>query len=124
MRSSNFANTILGEAVNQAVVSVAEQLQTNAGRLPARVVKIEGLVADATGGVLVLNIGSKAGVKVGNRLAVVRSGREIRDPASGKVIRRIEQSLGEVVITEVDEQSAVGNYSGSSPAKVGDRVHN
>jgi hypothetical protein len=106
------------------VDSVAKQLQENANRLPARVVKIDGLVADATGGVLILNVGSKAGVKVGDKLAVVRTGREVRDPATGKVIRRIEESLGEVVITEVDEQSSVGKYSGASPAKVGDRVHN
>jgi len=124
MRSSNFANTILGEAVGQAVTAVAADLQSNTGKLPARVVKIDGLVADATGGVLILNVGGKAGLKVGDKLSVVRAGREIRDPASGKVIRRIEQSLGEVVITEVDEQSAVGNYSGATPAKVGDRVHN
>ncbi len=124
MKSSNFANTILGEAVGQAVDSLASQLQSNSSKLPARVVKVEGLVADATGGELVLNVGSKAGVKVGDRLMVVRTGREIRDPASGKVIRRVEESLGEVEITEVDELSSVGKYKGSTPAKVGDRVHN
>lgn len=124
MRSSNFAATILGEAVGQAVSSVAEQLQAKATQLPARAVKIEGLVADATGGELVLNVGSKAGVKVGDRLKVVRIGREIRDPETGKVIRRTEETLGEVEITEVDELSSVGRYSGKTPAKVGDRVHN
>jgi curli biogenesis system outer membrane secretion channel CsgG len=124
MRSSNFANTIIGEAVNEAVTSVATQLQSNANRLSAKVVKIEGLVADATGGALILNVGSRAGVKVGDKLAVVRTGREIRDPASGKVIRRIEESLGEVVITEVDEQSAMGKFNGTATVKVGDRVHN
>jgi|WetSurMetagenome_2_1015567.scaffolds.fasta_scaffold61233_2 curli biogenesis system outer membrane secretion channel CsgG len=124
MRSSNFANTILGEAVSQAVTSVTTQLQTDSGKLPARVVKIDGLVADATGNVLILNVGSRGGLKVGDKLAVVRSGREVRDPATGKVIRRIEQSLGDVVITEVDDQSSVGNFTGATPAKVGDRVHN
>jgi curli biogenesis system outer membrane secretion channel CsgG len=124
MRSSNFANTILGEAVSQAVDSVASQLQANSAKLPARVVKIEGLVADATSAELILNVGSKAGIKVGDRLTVARTGREVRDPASGKVIRRVEQSLGEVVITEVDEQSSVGKYNGTTPVKVGDRVHN
>ena len=124
MKSSNFAATILGEAVRAAVDSVADQLQAKAGQLPARAVKIEGLVADASGGELVLNVGSKAGVKVGDRLKVVRIGREIRDPESGKVIRRVEESLGEVEITEVDELSAVGKYNGKTPAKVGDRVHN
>jgi curli biogenesis system outer membrane secretion channel CsgG len=124
MKSSNFGNTILGEAVGQAVASVASQLQQNSGRVTARAVKIDGLVADATGGVLVLNVGSKAGIKVGDHLAVVRTGREIRDPGTGKVIRRVEDALGEVVITEVDEQSAVGKFNGSVPVKVGDRVHN
>jgi curli biogenesis system outer membrane secretion channel CsgG len=124
MKSSNFANTILGEAVGQAVSSVASQLQDKSGQLPARVVIIDGLVADASGGELVLNVGSKAGVKVGDRLKVVRTGREIRDPASGKVIRRTEEALGDVVITEVDESSAVGKYSGTAPVKVGDRVRN
>ena len=103
---------------------MASQLQTNSAKLPARVLKIDGLVADATGGELILNVGSKAGIKVGDRLSVARTGREVRDPASGKVIRRVEQSLGEVVITEVDEQSSVGKYNGTTPAKVGDRVHN
>ena len=90
MKSSNFANTILGEAVAQAVDSVATQLQSNSAKLPARVVKIEGLVADANGNELILNVGSKAGVKVGDHLQVARTGREVRDPASGKVIRRVE----------------------------------
>jgi curli biogenesis system outer membrane secretion channel CsgG len=124
MRSSNFANTILGEAVSQAVGSVTSQLQTDSSKVTARVVKIDGLVADATGNELILNVGGKAGIKVGDHLQVVRTGREVRDPVSGKVIRRVEQSLGEVVITEVDEQSSVGKYNGATPAKVGDRVHN
>ncbi len=124
MKSSNFANTILGEAIGQAVDSVAAQLQENAGKVPASVVKVDGLVADVNGDTLVLNVGSKAGVKVGDKLSVVRTGREIRDPSTGKVIRRIEEALGEVVITEVDEQSSVGKYTGTAPAKVGDRVHN
>ena len=124
MRSSNFANTILGEAVGEAVDSLASQLQTNSGKVTTHEVKIEGLVADATGGELILNVGSKAGVKVGDRLKVVRTGREIRDPASGKVIRRVEEPLGEVVITEVDELSAVGKYNGTAPVKVGDRIRN
>ncbi len=124
MKSSNFANTILGEAIEQAVGSVSTQLQENASKVPTSVVKIDGLVADVNGNTLVLNVGSKAGVKVGDKLSVVRAGREIRDPSSGKVIRRIEEALGEIVITEVDELSSIGKYTGTAPAKVGDRVHN
>ncbi len=122
MTSHNFGATILGEAVGQAVQSLSVQLEQSAQKLPTRTVAIEGLVADATGGMLVLNIGSKAGVKVGDRLQVRRKIRDIRDPASGKILRSIEDNVGEVVITEVDERSAVGKFSGAAAAKVGDVV--
>ena len=124
MTSSNFADTILGEAVNKAVEQMAGELQQSASSLPTKVVNIDAVVADATGGTLIINAGSKAGVKVGDRLKVRRSIREVKDPDTGKVIRRVEDTLGEVVITEVDEGSAVGTYSGATPAKVGDKVRN
>ena len=49
-------------------------------------------------------------------------GREIRDPATQKVIRRIEDSLGTVKITEVEEGSSVGKFTGAGTVKVGDTV--
>lgn len=122
MGSSNFANTILGEAVNQAVANVAQQLDSKATVLPNRKVELDGLVADVSGSQLILNIGSRAGLKVGDRLEVRRKQREITDPATGKVLRRIEDKVGEVVITEVDEQSSVGRYAGSGTVKIGDAV--
>jgi curli biogenesis system outer membrane secretion channel CsgG len=124
MGSSNFAATILGEATTKAVATVATGLQADAQKLPTKVVKLEGLVADVSGDTLIINIGSKAGVKVGDKLTVRRPGREIRDPASGKVLKRIEETLGEVTITEVDESSCVGKYSGANPPKVGDTARN
>ena len=122
MSSKNFADTILGEAVGQAVNSMAAQLDQQASRLPEHTVVIDGLIADATGNNIVINVGSRAGLKVGDRLKVTRVGREIKDPATGRVIRRAEQPVGELVITDVDEQSAGGTFTGSAPAKVGDRV--
>ena len=122
MSSSNFADTILGEAVAQAVTQVAGHLEQSAGQLPTHVVALSGLVADVSGKTLVINIGSQAGVKVGDRLAVKRTGRQITDPATGKVIRRVEESLGEILVTEVDDTSAVGTYTGPGVPKVGDAV--
>ena len=124
--SSNFGATILGEAVTQAVRGVSGQLDQQSAKLTmtTRTVEIDGLVADATGGTLILNVGTKAGVKVGDRLKVSRAVREVRDPATGKVIRRVEDKLGEVVISEADESSSVGTYTGATPAKVGDRGAN
>jgi curli biogenesis system outer membrane secretion channel CsgG len=123
MHGSNFANSILGEAVNGAVNSVAQQLEAKAGSMPTKTVTIDGLVADAASdGTLVINVGSSAGVKVGDKLAVKRVGRKITDPATGKVIRQVEDAIGEMTVTEVDAGSAVGKFSGSGTAKVGDVV--
>src|SRR5579872_2243099 len=90
MRSSNFGATILGEATNSAVSDLAGKLENNAGSLPEHVVHIEGVVADASGDTLILNVGSKAGVKVGDHLKVSRAVRQVRDPQTGKVIRNVE----------------------------------
>jgi hypothetical protein len=71
---------------------------------------------------LILNVGTKAGVKVGDHLGIFRKGREIRDPATGKVLKTVATRLGDVTITEADETSSTGTYSGSTPPKVGDAV--
>jgi curli biogenesis system outer membrane secretion channel CsgG len=122
MTSSNFANTILGEATGQAVDQMTQQLKDNAGRLPTAKIEISGLIADVSGNTLILNVGSKGGVKVGDKLVVSRVGRTITDPATGKVLRTISEKIGEVTITEVDEGSSVGTYSGAGAPKVGDAI--
>jgi curli biogenesis system outer membrane secretion channel CsgG len=123
MSSSNFANTILGEAVGQAVSDVAKQLDDKASSLPTVALQISGLVADVSGNTLILNVGSKAGVKVGDHLGVFRQGRQIKDPATGKVLKTIVTKMGDVTITEVEDTSSTGTYSGQPP-KVGDAVRN
>jgi curli biogenesis system outer membrane secretion channel CsgG len=120
MGGANFASTILGEATNQAVGDVSKQLEDATGKLPTVVVHISGLVADVSGNTLILNVGSKAGVKVGDHLKISRKGKEIRDPETDKVIKRLETPLGDVTITDVDESTATGTFTGATPPKVGD----
>ncbi|HTS64735.1 MAG TPA: CsgG/HfaB family protein [Candidatus Acidoferrales bacterium] len=123
MHGSNFANTILGEAVHKAVDDMAQQLESKAGTMPTKVVVIDGLVADASAdGTIVINVGSTAGVKIGDTLAIKRVTRKITDPATGKVIRQMEDTIGQIKITEVDAGSAVGKFSGAGTPKVGDTV--
>ncbi len=122
MTSKNFAATLLGEAVHKAVGQLSQELEGNAAKLPARAVQIQGLVADVSGNTVILNVGSRLGLKVGDRLQVRRKIREVRDPATGRVIRAIEDKIGEVVITEVDEASSVGTFTGTGAPKVGDAV--
>jgi hypothetical protein len=71
---------------------------------------------------VIVNVGSKNGVKVGDRLDIRRKVREVKDPSTGKVIRTVEDAVGSILITEVDESSAVGKFAGAAPAKVGDTV--
>jgi curli biogenesis system outer membrane secretion channel CsgG len=124
MGSSNFANTILGEATHKAVDDVGTKLDDEATKIPARVLTISGLVADATGNTLILNVGKKAGVKVGDKLTISRQVRVVKDPATGKVIKSVEDKVGDATVTEVDDDSSTATFTGSGPAKVGDTVRN
>jgi hypothetical protein len=61
---------------------------------------------------------------VGDKLEVSRPVRTIKDPATGKVIKSVTDKVGEVTVTEVDEDSATATFNGSGAAKVGDIVKN
>jgi len=124
MGSSNFGATIIGEAVHSAVTDLGAKLDADAVKLPATVAPprapVAGLVADVSGDQLVLNVGTGQGVQVGDILAVSHAGRQIKDPATGKVLRSIDTPLGTVTITSVDASSSVGTFSGTGKVAVGD----
>jgi len=120
--SSNFANTLIGEATNTAVTDVATKLEDNSAKMPDVVVAINGMVADVSGSTLILNVGKNNGVKTGDVLKVLHAGREIKDPATGKVLRRIETDIGQVTITQADDTSSEGTFSGTGKVTVGDSV--
>ena len=61
-------------------------------------------------------------MKVGDQLTVQRVSSDIKDPATGKVIRRITSNVGVVRIVDVDDQSAVADVVSGSGFKVGDVV--
>jgi len=67
-------------------------------------------------------VGSRNGVRQGDRLQVWRPGKEIRDPVNGKVLMRDDTLLGEASVTTVTEISAIATYKGTEPVKVGDLV--
>ena len=124
MGSSNFANTILGEAVHKAVDDTGTQLDGAVDKVPTVKLEVNGLVADVSGTTLIINVGKKAGVKVGDKLTISRQVRVVKDPATGKVIKSVEDKVGEITVTEADNDSATGTFSGSGPAKIGDVVKN
>jgi len=120
MGSSNFGQTILGEAVKAAVGDAATQLDSKAANLPTVKVSVSGLVADVSGNTLIINVGSKTGLKVGDTLDISRQVRTVKDPATGKVLKSINDKIGSGTVTQIDQDSATVTYEGSGPAKVGD----
>jgi curli biogenesis system outer membrane secretion channel CsgG len=120
MSSSNFSQTILGEAVNKAVTDCATQLDAAAGTLPIIKATYSGVVADVSGNTLIINIGNKVGVRVGDVIQVSRPVRTVKDPTTGKVLKTVTNQLGTATVTDVDSDSATATYSGATPPKVGD----
>jgi curli biogenesis system outer membrane secretion channel CsgG len=120
--SSDFQSTIIGEAVKSAVEQTSTQVIAGKEKLVTRQIVVEGLIAAVDGGQIILNVGGKAGVKVGDQLSVERVSREIKDPASGKVIRRIASQVGVVRVTDVDDISSVATTVSGTGFKTGDAV--
>ena len=118
--SSDFQQTIIGEAVKAATDQMTAGVIAAAPKLQARVIKVEGLVAAVDGDQIVLNIGAKTGIKAGDHLSVERVTSTIKDPATGAVIRKMTTKLGELVVTDVDDISAVCKPVNGTGFKIGD----
>lgn len=124
MSSSNFGETIIGEATMDAVNKLAEHLQTVGltGGAEGRENDLNALVADVSGSTLTINAGSAAGLAVGQTFTVYQKGKEIKDPSTGEVLDVQTTPIGQLTITMVRDRIATGNYSGSGAPKVGDVV--
>ena len=121
--SSNFQNTIIGEATKAAVDKLTADLVSRLLQgLACAPSPIDGLVAAVDSGQIILNVGSNAGVKVGDQLQVLRVTREIKDPSTGAVIRRLTSTIGVIRATDVDAKSSVCVPVSGSGFQEGDRV--
>jgi curli biogenesis system outer membrane secretion channel CsgG len=120
--SSNFEQTIIGQATKAAVDQLSSNLVSDAPKLTVAAVKIDGVVAGVDGGQIILNLGSDAGVKAGDQFEVIRVTKEIKDPTTGDVIRRLTTSIGIIKATDVDARSAVCVPVSGSGFREGDHV--
>ena len=120
--ASDFQATIIGEAVKAAVDQMAGGVIAGQGKLELRAAPINGVIAAVEGSQIILNVGSNCGVAVGAQLSVERVSREVKDPTTGQVIRRLSSPVGVVRVVEVDELSAVAVVVSGAGFKVGDVV--
>lgn len=118
MTSSNFAQTIIGEATQDCVNKLADILLEQTSNMKKSVREVEGRVADVSGKTLVLNVGSNDGVNVGETFEILNIVREVKDPVTKETLDVVTEKTGEMTITSVRDKVATGTYTGS-PAKVG-----
>ena len=115
MTSSNFGQTIIGEATQDCVNKLADILKQQTATMKKSVREVEGRVADVSGNTLVLNVGSADGVNVGETFEVLRIVREVKDPVTKETLDVVTEKTGEMTITSVREKIATGAYTGSTP---------
>jgi curli biogenesis system outer membrane secretion channel CsgG len=118
MTSSNFAQTIIGEATQDCVNKLAEILDTQVTGMKKEARAVEATIADVSGSSIVITAGTNDGVNTGDVFEVLRSVREVKDPTTHEVLDRITEKTGELTIVSVRDKIATGAYSGS-PAQVG-----
>lgn len=120
--SSDFQNTIIGEATKKAVDELTTNLVSDVPKITAHTTTVEGTVAAVEGNQIVLNVGGKAGVKVGDQFNVERVTKEIKDPTTGNVLRRLATTVGVVKATDVDDVSTICEPVSGSGFKIGDKI--
>jgi curli biogenesis system outer membrane secretion channel CsgG len=124
MASSNFAETIIGEATMDAVDKLAADVRNvnlNGGA-DARENDLDALVADVSDDTITINAGSAAGLQVGQTFTIYHKGKVIKDPATGEVLDVQTTPLGQLTITVVRDKISMGTYSGAAKPVVGDVV--
>lgn len=117
MTSSNFAQTIIGEATQECVNKLAAILNEQTDKMKANVREVETRVAAVSGGTVTIAAGNNDGVNAGEVFETFKVLGEIRDPQTKEVLDTQVQKIGEMTITSVRDKVASGTYIGS-PAEV------
>ena len=124
--SSDFGQSVAGEATIKAVEMLIGQMTAAASKIPDNqslaAQNVKGQIADVTGNTVIVNVGKKNGIKVGDNLQAERVTKTIKDPNSGRVIKEVTSTIAIINITEADPESATGNVSKGSALRVGDLV--
>lgn len=108
---TNNVQKLLSEATEQAIDGVMEELVSAQGQLaalPTAVPDVSATVADVFGSEITLNKGSAAGLRPGMIMSVEQVVREVIDPETGDVLRKVTQPIGELELVEVSDRSSVG----------------
>ncbi len=120
--SSDFQNTIIGEATNAAVIQMTEELVADNTKLEARTITVEGFGGRGRRGPGRAQRRVKVRAKSWRSAYRAESDERDQGPIDRPVIRRMTSPVGVIRLTDVDEISAVGTPVSGSGFKVGDAV--
>jgi len=112
---------IASEALGKASETIVEKLVTggyldkvSAAAGPAAA---EGKIIKVEGGRAWINLGSSAGVKVGDKFKVVSVGEALVDPDTGAKLGAEEQETGAIEVMEVQDKFAIAKLAGTGKAR-------
>ncbi len=98
------------QAARQAVDNLAVRINSSLQARPW-----EGQVMESSDNQVYINAGSKVGIRKGDTFVILRPGKELIDPVTGKVLGTIEKKIGRVEIITVEEEfSLAGALDGGS----------
>ena len=122
--STSNEGKLLTEATEQAISKVVDSIGSSSGAVATNSSTPRptenALVADIAGDLVILNKGLGSGYRQGMKLSIERVSKEIKDPETGEVIRRLTTQVGVIELTDVDGKSSVGKIVSGSNFQVGD----
>jgi curli biogenesis system outer membrane secretion channel CsgG len=116
--TTNFEETIIGEATSNAVNKIVAWLDEKVPKMAAKPRSIEGRVASITGSKMYVTTGTEE-VRVGDRFEIAIITDEVRDPETKEVIDKVTTKVGEFVVHEVRPSGAFGEYGGERVSLTG-----
>lgn len=119
MNSSNFLETVIGEATVDCVNKLAEIANSKEQQIGAKTSEVEAKIAEIAGNKIYLAAGSNDGVQQCDRFEVSRVIKEIKDPSTGEVLDLQVEKVGELMVMEVRDKISIAYFNGSSVPKVG-----
>ncbi len=120
--NSNKDAQLLTLATADAVNQVAEQINTGVNKVGTAIKTsptAKALVADVSGSTVIINKGSADGYRQGMKLSIEKVIKVVKDPVTGKELRKMTKKIGTIELTEVDSSSSVGKIISGAKLQVG-----
>jgi curli biogenesis system outer membrane secretion channel CsgG len=113
MESSNFEQTIIGEATMDACQKLSEEISKKVSSLPVKARVIDAMIASVQGNQVYINYGTNEGVQTGDKFEVHQVTGIIKDPDTKEVLDKQTVRVGDLTIIQVRDKISIGTYSGS-----------